>query len=105
MDRSIILLSSLFVFGCAGTIKDPITVYKVAPMVCSVVKPSPVAPLDVNIQVIQDKENVWWVALDDLAYKNIALNNKDVNRYIKDLQLYADTLNDCIKDTQDGNPN
>ena len=89
-----LLLSGCSWFG--GTIKEPVLLLEKTPIVCTAVKPKAIRPLDVTLEVIQDKEGIWWVALNDQAYKNVAINNKEVNRYIKDLQLYADTLNDCI---------
>ena len=100
MERAIILC--LLLSGCSlfPKVPDPITVYKDKEIVCTVSKPLPISTLAIDIEVIQDTEGTWWVALGDEAYGNLAINNREVIRYIKDLHVYADTLNQCIADTK-----
>ena len=102
MVRAIALC--LLLSGCSlfsTEVPEPIIIYKTRPIVCNVVKPLPIKALAVTIEVIKDEKGKWWVALNDKSYENIAINNKEVNRYIKDLQLYADTLNVCITQSQE----
>ena len=99
MGKSLIVIwLSVLLSGCAlWDTPPPEVVYKTKPIICNVTKPVPIVPLDINISVVQDKKEFWWVALDDKSYSNLAINNKEVIRYIKDMQLYADTLSECIK--------
>ena len=99
MVRQIILC--LFLAGCsASPIKEPVRIPVQQELVCNVNKPLPINTLRVTIEVIQDADGRWWVALDDESYKNLAINNVEVARYIADLQVYADTLNSCIASTK-----
>jgi len=81
-------------------VKEPVRIPVQQEIVCSVNKPLPINTLRVTIEVIKDESGTWWVALGDESYKNLAINNVEVKRYISDLQVYADTLNSCITATK-----
>ncbi len=98
--KVVLLLMCISLASCAMfQEKEPEIVYKPLPLLCPVNKPMPIKTLQVDIEVIQDNSKYWWVALDGASYTNLAINNKEVNRYIKDTQDYADALNSCILST------
>ena len=101
MVRAIALC--LLLSGCSmfPEVKEPVTIYKTQPITCNVNKPMPISTLAINVEVIQDKKDTWWIALGDEAYKNLAINNSETYRYIGDLHVYANTLNKCIEETKD----
>ena len=102
MEKLIIVTLALLLSGCSlFDVKptQPVTIYKTLPITCNVKKPDPIVPLNVDIQMVQDTEGVWWVAVDAQSYMNLAQNNQEVLRYIRDLQAYADVLNKCIEDS------
>ena len=90
----------LLLSGCSlfPEVPQPIKVPTRMPVVCNVQKPVQMTMLHVGLEVVQDVNGVWWVGTDGQAYANLAINNKEVQRYILDLQAYADALNDCISD-------
>jgi hypothetical protein len=104
MEKPLVLIAALLLLpGCSlfpTKVTEPTVVYKNIPISCAAPKPQPIVPLDVTIEVIEDTKGIWWVALGDLSYKNLAINNQEVNRYIKDLQVHSDTLKNCIEDSK-----
>ncbi|MCP4442854.1 MAG: hypothetical protein GY810_28445 [Aureispira sp.] len=104
MGRSIaVIWLSLLLSGCFGSsVREPEIVYQTRPIVCDVTKPKIINILRVRPGVVQDAAGLWWVSLDGKSYSNLAVNNKEVVRYIKDVQGYANTLKACIENTKKG---
>lgn len=98
-----LLILTIFLVGCSSNPPmQPVTVYEKIPITCNVKKPDGIVPLSVDLQTVQDVEGEWWIAIDAQNYLNLARNNQEILRYIKDLQAYSTVLNNCIEDSKKG---